>query len=352
MPKTILIAAGGTGGHVFPGLAIADEFEKRGYDVQWLGTKVGLESRLVPIHRIKLNFFSVKGIRGRGVVALLLAPFRVLGSVLEAIGHLRRIKPVLVIGMGGFVAGPVGFAAYLLRCPLAIHEQNAIAGTTNKMLSKIANINMSAFPVDIKRVEEVGNPIRASLEGISKNYDVEKDTLNVLIVGGSRGARALNLHTANAIKQAGVVSKVVVLHQCGGQREQETIDAYKESDISVEIKPFIDDMDEAMRWADIMICRAGALTVSEIATVGMPSILIPYPYAIGDHQTQNAKFLVDLGAAELVQETEFEQGELSAAIRRTVNDFPKLKVMSVAAKSAARPKAAEKFVERCEELLS
>lgn len=351
MTKRILIAAGGTGGHVFPGLAIASEFEKRGYDVQWLGTKLGLESRLVPIHGIKLHFFNVEGVRGRGLKEMLMAPFKVLFSILEAWRQLRKINPDLVIGMGGFVAGPVGFAAYLQRRPLAIHEQNAVPGSTNKLLSNISNANMSAFPVSLKNVEVIGNPVRESLEQLKKEYDFDKAVLNILIVGGSRGARALNTALAPALIAAGVVRRINVRHQCGAKRENETIEAYKDSNINVDIAPFIDDMDEAMAWADIMICRAGALTVSEISVVGIPSILVPYPYAISDHQTKNAEYLQQLGAAEIVQESEFESGKLVSVIKSVLSDASRLKDMSNAAYSAAKKNAAEKFVSRCEELL-
>lgn len=352
MAKRILIAAGGTGGHVFPGLAIAAKFEARGYEVQWLGTKAGMESRLVPVHGIKLNFFKVDGVRGKGRLTLLLSPFKIFVSVIEAWRQVQKINPDLVVGMGGFVAGPVGFVAFLQRRPLVIHEQNAVPGTTNKLLSKIATVNMSAFPVALKDVEVVGNPIRESLERISKTYNYDKSELNILVVGGSRGAQALNVHIPKALVAANVISKVKVRHQCGAKKEDETLHAYEGTNIDVEVKPFIDDMDAAMSWADVMICRAGALTVSEISIAGIPSILIPYPYAIGDHQTENARYLADLGAAEIVQETEFESGKLVAAIKSVISNRQKLKQMSAAALSAAKRHATEKFVDRCEGLIA
>lgn len=350
-PKKVLIAAGGTGGHVFPGIAIADEFISRGYSVEWLGTKVGLESRLVPVHGIKLNYFSVQGIRGRGLKALLLAPVLILKSVFEAWAQVKKIDPDLVIGMGGFVAGPVGFVAYLQRRPLAIHEQNAIPGTTNKTLAKFASATMCAFPVDLKNAEVIGNPIRESLEQITKQFPRDKARLNILIVGGSRGARALNLNVGQALLDAGVAGAIKVRHQCGAGRDDETTAAYEGLGIDVEITPFIDDMDEAMSWADVMICRAGALTVSEIAVVGLPSILVPYPYAIDDHQTENARYLEQQGAAKIVQERDFESGKLVETIASLISDYGALKRMSEAAKSAAKHGAAVSFVERCEALL-
>lgn len=350
MTKRVLIAAGGTGGHVFPGLAIASEFNKRACEVQWLGTKVGLESRLVPVHGIKLHFFNVQGVRGRGLIALLMAPFKIFLSVLEAWRQLRKIDPDLVIGMGGFVAGPVGFAAYLQRRPLAIHEQNAVPGTTNTLLSYLSSANMSAFPVPLKNVEVIGNPVRESLENVQKKYDFSKPVLNILVLGGSRGARALNTHLASALVASGVVGRVKVRHQCGAKRESETSDAYQGSSIDVDITPFIDDMDEAMAWADLMICRAGALTVSEIAVVGIPAILVPYPYAISDHQTKNAEYLQQLGAAEIVQESEFESGKFALTIKSVVSNTERLSEMSAAAYAAAKTDAAKKFVTRCEAL--
>ncbi len=352
--KTILIAAGGTGGHVFPGLAIAHEFEKHGYTVQWLGTEDGMESRLVPINSIKLLFFPVYGFRGKSFLTKLLSPYRVAVSIYKAWKILRDVKPALVVGMGGFVAGPSCFAAYLSGIPVAIHEQNAIPGTTNKILSHFARLTFSAFPVDLKGAQVIGNPVRETLENLEKNtrdINVPGEKLRVLVVGGSRGARALNTMLPAALVDAGVREQIVIRHQCGTGREQETESAYAGTQLEVEVLPFIDDMDQAMAWADVMVCRAGALTVSEISVVGLPAVLIPYPYAIDNHQTANAQFLASAGAAYVVQESEFDSGMLTKVLEHVINDRHLIIDMSNKASKAAKRGAAKQFVDQCTELI-
>lgn len=349
--KTILIAAGGTGGHVFPGIAIAHEFQSRGYNVEWLGTEAGLESRLVPVNGIKLNFFPAQGIRGKGAMALLLAPLRILRSIAVAMGIVRKRKPVLVVGMGGFVSGPVCAAAFLLNIPVVIHEQNAVPGTSNKLLAKIAKKTLCAFPVALPGAIVIGNPVRESLETIKPSATPNLKEVKVLVLGGSRGARALNTQLPQAFVAAGIEERISVMHQCGSGREQETIEAYADTNTYVEVCPFIDDMDAALAWADVMVCRAGALTVSEIAVVGLPAIFIPYPYAIDDHQTQNAHYLADVGAAEIVQETEFKDGHLDAALRNVITNATKMESMATAAKAAGKHGVARCAVALCEEVL-
>ncbi len=350
--KTVLIAAGGTGGHVFPGIAVARVLQRRGYQVEWLGTETGLESRLVPVAGIHLNFFPVQGIRGKGALALLLAPFRVLRSVLAARSVVARLKPALVIGMGGFVSGPAGLAAWLKGVPLIIHEQNAVPGTSNKLLSRIAKRVLCGFPVLLERAEVIGNPVRESLESLERHVAVENAPLHVLVVGGSRGAKALNIHVPKALADAGLAGKVRVRHQCGSGRADEASSAYEGTHIDVEVSEFIDDMDQAMSWADIMVCRAGALTVSEVAAVGLPSILVPFPYAIDDHQTSNARYLADAGAAVIVQEKDFEEGRLVTALRSVMTNRQKMQHMAEAAHAAGKRGVAEHFANICEDVMS
>ena len=353
--ETILIAAGGTGGHVFPGLAVAEELKTRGYRVEWLGTRIGMESRLVPINGIKLHFFPVEGIRGRGSLALLTAPWKVARSVVAALAIVRQVRPSLIIGLGGFVAGPAGVAARLLQLPLIIHEQNAVPGTTNYLLARIATRVLSAFPVKLPRVQVIGNPIRRSLERVKTEPepavgDVQK--LRVLVLGGSRGARALNTHLPGALKAAKLETALDIRHQCGAGRADETFDAYGSACLSAKIEEFIDDMDEAMAWAQVIICRAGALTVSEIAVVGLPAILIPYPYAIDDHQTANAEYLRQAGAALVVQEREFNDGLLVTAIKRLLDDHGLRAQMAASSLAAAQRGVASRFVDICEAEIS
>ena len=352
--KLVVIAAGGTGGHVFPGLAVAEELLDRGFSVEWTGTELGLESRLVPVAGVKLHFFPVSGIRGKGTLQLLVAPFKVLQSVFCAVRLLRKLGPSVVLGFGGFVSGPIGLAAYLTRIPLIIHEQNAIAGTTNKLLSRISDRVLTAFPVKLRNRNVVGNPIRKKLEELSfikqKQERGENEKINVLIVGGSRGSKALNTRLPSTLKNAGVEEKIDIWHQSGSGRIKEAEQAYQHQKLAAKITPFIEDMDEAMLWADFMICRAGALTVSEISLVGLPAILVPYPYAIDDHQTANAKYLESRGAALIVQESEFDGGKLEEAIISMTSSREYLNQMATLSREASARDAAKKFADICEEL--
>lgn len=349
--KTVLIAAGGTGGHVFPGLAVAQELQSRGYSVEWIGTKEGLESRVVPVNGIKLSFFPVYGIRGRGLWPVLMAPFNILRSIWCATRIVRKIKPVLVIGLGGFVAGPVGVAAVLSRVFLVIHEQNAVAGTSNRLLSKIAHRVLVAFPIGLKNAQVIGNPLRASLESVEKHAVLSDGPIRLLVVGGSRGAKALNTRLPSALVDAGVADRIAIRHQCGEGRLAEAQAAYEKCGVNAEIIEFIEDIDAMMAWADFIVCRAGALTVSEIASVGLPSILIPFPYAIDDHQTANAEYLEKAGAAVIVQERDFDQGKLSDSLRDILTQPDKIQAMAKKTKASASLGSTNRFVDICEALL-
>ncbi|WP_370981294.1 undecaprenyldiphospho-muramoylpentapeptide beta-N-acetylglucosaminyltransferase [Agaribacterium sp. ZY112] len=348
--KLVLIAAGGTGGHVFPGLALAEQLQLRGYEVQWLGTEAGLESRLVPVRGIKLNIFPVSGLRGKSALAWLLAPFKLCLSLLCALRLMLKLKPCLVIGMGGFVAGPCGLAAWLARVPLVIHEQNAVAGTTNKLLGKIAARVLCAFPGALPGAQVVGNPLRSSLENLRNESEYSSQPLKLTVLGGSRGARSLNTKLPQALLESGVSDLLEIWHQCGSGRLQEAQDAYKAAGIKATIVEFVDNMDELLDCTEIMVCRAGALTVSEVASVGLPALFIPYPYAIDDHQRANAQFLVDAGAALMVQESEFESGALVQALQNLCADKNKLKEMAAACVRAGQRGATEKTADICEEV--
>lgn len=351
MNKSVLIAAGGTGGHVFPGLAVAQEFATRGWTVNWLGTEAGLESRLVKEHGISIHFMPVSGVRGKNIKTLVLAPFRVLVSIFKAFKVIREVNASLIIGMGGFVSGPAGVAAKLGGRRLVVHEQNAIPGTTNKLLARISDLTLSAFPVQLKNAQSIGNPLRSSLDKIRVEQSSYDEPLRVLVMGGSRGARALNTLLASAIKASGLSSDLDIFHQSGAGRLDEARESYRTAGIVAEIDEFIYDVDKKLAWADVIVCRAGALTVSEISAVGLASILIPYPYAIDDHQTANAMYLVDGGAAKIVQESEFDSGKLSETIRALFSDRELIKSMSEKAYDLGRRGVAGVFVDRCEELV-
>lgn len=354
--KKVLIMAGGTGGHVFPGLALAKELQKRGVSVEWLGTQAGIESRLIPEANIPLHLIPVKGVRGKSGLQKLQAPLNVISSVLSALKVIKRLKPDVVVGLGGFVAGPGGLAAKLLGLPLVIHEQNAVAGTTNRILSKMANKVLTAFPNVLAGSECIGNPVRREIESLPKPIErkqyQEMSNINLLVLGGSRGAQAINEMLPKAIAKLEGGERLNVWHQSGEQKHEATLRAYSEARVDARVDAFIGDMAEAYAWADLIVCRSGALTVSEIAAAGVGAIFIPYPYAIDDHQTANAQFLVDLGAAEVRQQAELNENELANLIGSYLKQPTLLQNMAMAAREFAKPNAAETFADRCEELMN
>lgn len=365
--KKALIMAGGTGGHVFPGLALAEELKKRDFDVEWLGTEKGLEAKLVPAAKIPLHFIPVKGVRGKGLASLLLAPFNIVSSVISAGAVIKAVAPDVVVGLGGFVAGPGGIAAKFKGLPLLIHEQNAVAGTTNKILAKFANKILLAFPGSLANGECIGNPVREEIETIDapeirfSNESVidgrnKKLPVRLLVVGGSRGALAINEIVPKAVallvNREGIeASDIDIWHQTGAQKDQPTEALYRELAVEGRIAPFIDDMAQALAWADIVICRSGALTVSELAAVGLGSILIPFPYAIDDHQTANANYLADAGAAIVRQQKELSVEGLADLLNDVLFDRKKMQHMACLAKGLAKPRAAVKFADYCEEFV-
>lgn len=336
------ILAGGTGGHIFPALAVGRQLQQQGAELVWLGTRRGLEADIVPKQQIPLLFIEIEGVRGRGVIALLKAPFLLLKAILSARKLMRANGVTAALGMGGFVAGPGGVAAKTLGIPLVIHEQNAIAGTTNKLLAKIANRRFVAFPNALPNSEWCGNPVRADVAAVAEpeqRLAGRSGAAKLLVLGGSRGALAINKVVPLALAQLADGKRPEVWHQSGQAHHETTVQAYAEADVSARVEPFIDDMAAAYAWADFVVCRAGALTVAELAAVGLAAILIPFPYAIDDHQTVNGQWLVDNGSAVLMQERDMTIERLASAIASLTNEPARRLAMAQAGRKLARTDA-------------
>lgn len=353
----ILIMAGGTGGHVFPALAVAEELRRRGAVVSWLGTRAGIEAELVPQAGIDIDFISITGLRGKGALGWLLAPLRIVRALWQALAVLRARQPQAVLGLGGFASGPGGLAAWLSGRPLLIHEQNAVAGLTNRLLSRVATQVMQAFPgafAEAPWVSTCGNPVRpaiAALAAPEQRYTAHQGPLRLLVVGGSLGAMALNETLPQALALLPVEQRPTVCHQ-SGRRHMETVrQAYAKAGVEAELLPFIDDMAAAYGWADVVLCRAGALTVSELAAAGVAAVLVPYPHAVDDHQTRNAAYLVDAGAALLLPQHNMNAETLAALLRRFTVDpragRTQLGVMAQAARRLAQTDATALVAEAC-----
>lgn len=346
--RPIMIMAGGTGGHIYPALAVARALKDQGVSVVWFGTQQGLEARIVPEQGIPMQWLSIQGLRGKGKLALLLAPFNLLRACIQAARVLRTVRPSAVLGMGGFVSGPGGLMARLMGVPLVIHEQNAIAGLTNKLLARVANRTLSAFPVSFKSAC-VGNPIRAAIAQVGQQARSMTDgRLNVLVLGGSLGALALNKATPAAFALLDNQSAIMLWHQTGGKHIETTLAEYEAHGIKTaahKIVPYIDSMEDAYAWADVVVCRAGAMTVSELAATGSASILVPYPYAVDDHQTANAQYLATQGAAYLKQQSELTPEWLASTLTALLNDKHTLQNMQTAALALAKPRATQSVVD-------
>jgi UDP-N-acetylglucosamine--N-acetylmuramyl-(pentapeptide) pyrophosphoryl-undecaprenol N-acetylglucosamine transferase len=350
---TVLIMAGGTGGHVFPALALARALRARGYAIVWLGTRQGIEARLVPAEGIPVEWVSIGGLRGKSLATLLAAPFRLVRALLESLSAVRRHQPVVCVGLGGFVSGPGGLAAWLARRPLVIHEQNAIAGVTNRILARVAHEVLAAFPGafgNAADVRVIGNPVRREffeLAAPAQRFDRRRSTIRLLVVGGSQGAIKLNTVVPFAIARAARRSDIEIRHQAGPRWIDAARKSYAEAGISAEITPFIDDIAAAYAWADLVICRSGALTVSELAAAGVASILVPFPAAVDDHQTANARFLVREGAAVLLSDRELTAERLAREIDTLCADRSRLTEMADSARRLARPRATEDLADAC-----
>ncbi len=309
LQQPILVMAGGTGGHVFPALAVAQCLRESGEQIIWLGTRAGIEARVVPAASFAIEWLNVQGLRGKGMATLLLAPFRLMRACWQALRILRRTRPKAVLGMGGFVAGPGGLMARLLNIPLFLHEQNSVVGLTNKILSRFAAGIYVAFPQAAEALEHsecIGNPVRAELtrlEDPAKRLQARVDKpLQLLVIGGSLGAAALNRILPQAIACLEPEQRPRVRHQCGEKHLQACQQNYRDAKVEAEVVSFIDDMSDAYAWADLVVCRSGALTIAELTAVGLGSLLIPFPYAVDDHQYHNARFLEQHDAAQILQE--------------------------------------------------
>lgn len=350
-PITVGIAAGGTGGHVFPALAVAEALRALGHRVVWFGTRSGLEARVVPAANFEIEWIAVGGLRGKGVVPLLAAPFKLLRALWQALGASRRQRVDVVLGMGGFVSGPVGVATALRRRPLLVHEQNATAGLTNRLLARLANTVMQAFPGTFaasRKLRTVGNPVRAAFADVPPPEARMQSNRapRVLVVGGSLGALALNTLVPQAVALLPADQRPDLWHQ-GGRTLAQAEHAYGQTDVSVELVEFIDDMPAAYAWADLLVCRAGALTIAELAAAGCAALLVPFPFAVDDHQTANAQVLVQAGAARLIQERDLTPQVLADILAELLADRPGLQRMAQAARKQAQPQSCQQIVDAC-----
>jgi UDP-N-acetylglucosamine--N-acetylmuramyl-(pentapeptide) pyrophosphoryl-undecaprenol N-acetylglucosamine transferase len=354
--ERVLVMAGGTGGHVFPALATARQLQSDGVEVRWLGTRAGIEARIVPAAGIDITYLDIAGVRGQGLKRLLLAPLKISAGVLQTMRLIRQFKPDFVIGMGGFVTGPGGVAAWLSGVPLFIHEQNAIAGFTNRLLSRLARHVYQAFPGAFPdtHATTVGNPVRvdiASIPAPEQRFAGREGPVRLLVVGGSQGAVALNqlLPQAFALLDH---SMYEIVHQTGQKDRDATLSRYEQSGVRADVRAFIDDMAASYAWADAVICRSGALTVSEIAAAGIGSLLVPYPFAVDDHQTLNAEFLVKGGAARILQQKALTPALLADDIRTHFSDRARLMSMAANARRLAKPESTVDLVNACKEALN
>jgi UDP-N-acetylglucosamine--N-acetylmuramyl-(pentapeptide) pyrophosphoryl-undecaprenol N-acetylglucosamine transferase len=353
--RPVLIMAGGTGGHVFPALAVARDLMDRGVPVVWMGTRSGLEATVVPAAGIPVEWVSVAGLRGKALGKRLRAPFMLAHAGWQALRILRRQRPRVVLGMGGFVTGPGGVVARMLGTPLCIQEQNAVAGLTNRLLSRVATRVMQAFPGSFppdRKAIVTGNPVRSDIAGLpapEQRFQGREGRLRLLVLGGSLGARALNETVPKALAMLAAELRPHVRHQVGKRNLEEAQQNYREAGATedVELMPFVDDMAEAYGWADLVLCRAGALTVSELAAAGLGAILVPYPHAVDDHQTHNAGFLVDGGAGLLISQNQLSPERLADLLRGFARDRPRLLEMAVAARRLANLQAARLVAEIC-----
>ena len=343
----VIILAGGTGGHIFPGLAVAAALRARSVPVAWLGADGAMETRLVPQHGIELDTIAVKGLRGKGIATLLGAPVRVLAAVRAAARVLRAKRPRAVLSFGGYASGPGGIAARLAGLPLLVHEQNRAPGLTNRVLSKFARRVLVGFPQTFAGEEVVGNPVRTEIAAIAppaQRFAGRDGALRLLVLGGSQGARALNAAVPQAIASLQGIA-FDIRHQCGEKMLDDARRAYADANVAASVEPFIADMAAAYAWADLVVCRAGALTLAELCAAGVGSVLVPFPQAVYDHQTRNAEYLVERGAALLFAQDARLADNLAQALRGLAADPQRRLAMAEAARSIALPDAAEKVAD-------
>ena len=344
MAKKLLVMAGGTGGHVFPAIAVARELQQQGWEICWLGTKDRMEADLVPKHGIPIEFIQISGLKGKGVGALLKAPFAILRAVMQACKIIKKFKPDAVLGMGGYVSGPGGIAAKLCGVPVILHEQNAVAGLTNVWLSKIARRVLQAFPNAFPNAEVVGNPVRQDLfeiEAPEQRFAERSYPINILVMGGSQGAQVINQTVPEVAKVLG--NQVFISHQVGKGKLAGVEEIYHATGNGV-ASEFIDDMKAAYEWADLVICRSGALTVCEIAAAGLPAVFVPFQHK-DKQQFLNAEYLVETGAAYVIEQPEFTPEKLLAVLEPLIADRTKLTEMAIKARAKATPTAAKRVAE-------
>lgn len=354
-PKPVLIMAGGTGGHVYPALAVADYLRARGVPLYWLGTRHGLEAQVVRHNDFRLMTIHIGGLRGKGIGGWLLAPLRLSIAIMQAIVVIARCRPGVVLGMGGFVSGPGGIAAWLLRIPLLIHEQNAVAGLTNRLLAPLARTVMEGFPGafrDRDRVQTTGNPVRAEIGRLplpaQRLAGRDDKVMRLLILGGSQGARYLNHCVPSALRRLGGQPAIEVWHQTGAEHLEPTRGLYAGVAIrSLKLVPYIEDMTSAYAWADLVLCRAGASTIAELCVAGLASILVPYPHAVDDHQTANARHLGEAGCALVVPESRLEEATLAGLLRELSEGRRRLLDMAEKARHLGRPDATRLVGDLC-----
>lgn len=348
----ILIFAGGTGGHVMPALAVAEELRRAGRAVVWVGTRAGLEARLVPAAGIEMEWIAAAGLRGKGLARWLGAPLALARACLEVLAILRRRAPRAVLGFGGYVSGPGGLMAWLTRRRLLIHEQNAIAGLTNRVLSRLAWRVLEAFPgaLPTARTQATGNPVRAAIAAMpapQERLAQRSGPLRLLVVGGSQGAQFLNRTLPGALALLPAGARPEVWHQCGRDGQADCEAAYAQAGVAARIAPFIEDMAAAYAWSDLVLCRSGALTVAELAAAGCAALLVPFPQAVDDHQTANGRYLETRGAALLLPQAGLTAQSLATELARLGADRAALLAMACAARAAARPEAAQAVARHC-----
>ena len=356
--KGVLIMAGGTGGHIFPGLAVAEVLRKKNIPVRWLGAEGGMETRAVPAAEIELDVVAIAGLRGKGLVRWVRMPLMLLRAVWQARRLLEANRPGCAVSFGGYAAAPGGIAAWTKGIPVLVHEQNRIPGLTNRLLTRFARKILQGFPGTFPPAQSAidsGNPVRrdvAAVEEPQTRLAGRTGPVRVLITGGSQGAQVLNKIVPAALQILSPTLDMEVRHQAGAKRVDEALEAYAAAGVKADIQPFISDMAEAYAWADLVVCRSGALTVAELAAAGVASVLVPFAYAVDDHQTRNAEYLSEAGAAVILPQSSLDAQVLASALEPLLSDRAVLLSMAVAARAKALPDAAEKVVEACSEWMT
>lgn len=355
MKNGVLIMAGGTGGHIFPGLAVAEVLRQQNIPVRWLGAEGGMETRQVPAAGIDLDLVAIKGLRGKGMLRWLSMPLELLKAVLQARKLLQANRPDCVVSFGGYAAAPGGIAAWSKGIPVVVHEQNRVPGMTNKLLARIGGKVLQGFPGTFSaksKAEDVGNPVRAAVAALTPpelRMAGRTGAIRLLVTGGSQGAQILNKTVPAALALLPDSIEFEVRHQAGARRVAEAVEAYADANITAQIEPFIEDMAAAYAWADLVICRSGALTVAELAAAGLAAVLVPFALAVDDHQTRNAEYLAEAGAAVILPQSGINAERLAQALTPLMSDRQKLLEMACAARQQALPNAAEKVVAACQQ---